>query len=85
MSAPTIAVGVLTKAETEIVTRPIVGDGGMQALLRRVLQKLNRETGRFEMLPGDVEKARRYASKYGNGGYQERLRALLAAIDRQAK
>lgn len=70
----------LTASERDIVTRPIVGDGGHQRLLVEIRQRLDGET---LTLDGRVlDRVARYAYQYRDGGYQVRFRALVAAARR---
>lgn len=75
---------VLEPAEFAIVTRTINGTGGHQGLLLRLMGKL-RGDGRLELSTEEVEQIRRYAEAYGTGGFQDRFRVLVAAIDREAE
>jgi hypothetical protein len=85
MSVPEILDVQLTPAEVGIITRPIVGKGGHQRLLVSMLAYLNRETNVLRVLPTHLELARRYVTKYGDGGYQERFRAVLDAVERTVR
>ena len=72
----------LTPAEVAIVTRTIVGLGGHQGLLLRLVPRIGRD-GRLELTADDVVRVRSYATSYGNGGYQDRFRAIVAALERE--
>lgn len=83
MAAPVVIVAVLTDDEWTVLDRPVNGRaGGHQYLLRRILQRANRELRRVTLLPQDLEKVERYAAKYGDGGYQDRFWAVLSAVRR---
>lgn len=71
----------LLKAEEAILARPIVGNGGMQRLLRAVLSKRGSDQA-LVLSRVDIQNVRNYAARYGRGGFQDRLEALIAAIDR---
>lgn len=83
MTAPKIITVTLTSDEFAIATRPVVSHGGHQGLLRKILPRLNRSTRQLELLPQHIAKMREYAAEYGDGGYQGRFRAILAAVDRE--
>lgn len=53
-------------------------DGGYQRLMVRLQRKLDRSTGHLELDARDLEQIQRYASAYGQGGWQERLHAVFA-------
>jgi len=72
----------LTAEELAIVCRPINGEGGWQTLLRRLLARLNSLTGDMSVRTQELDDIERYAYAYGEGGYQERFRAILAAVAR---
>lgn len=71
----------LEPAEFAFVTRTINGTGGHQGLLLILIGKL-RGDGRLELTADEIEKVRRYAQDYGPGGYQDRFKAILAALER---
>ena len=79
---PEIVTVELTPQEWEKVSRPIVGGGGHQTGLRRILQRANRATRTLTLTPLDIERATRYGGDYGNGGYQDRYRAIVTALGR---
>lgn len=65
--------------ELAIATRPIVGNGGAQGLLQKLLQ-CHRGAGRFADVPDELlGKAYRYAYRYDSGGFQDRFRAVIRA------
>jgi len=72
----------LTKGELDIVLRPIVNKGGVQQRLRSILNRINRTTGEGEVLPTDEAYMREFVTKRGGGGYQDRFKAILWAVDR---
>jgi len=62
----------------ELLTRQINGQGGYQSLLRRLQRS---RTGKFLALDRVTsERVVRYAEKYGEGGFQERLTELADLI-----
>lgn len=70
----------LTDGEREVITRPIVGDGGHQRLLSDCLQRLRGNALTLDVLT--IDHVQRYAYDYGSGGYQERFRILVSAARR---
>ena len=62
----------------ELLARQINGRGGYQSLLRSLQRS---RTGKFLALdPVTSERVVRYAEKYGDGGFQERLVELADLI-----
>lgn len=53
-------------------------DGGFQGLMVSLQNRLNRSTGVLVLTPDDLERVPRYASKYKNGGWESRLKAIFA-------
>lgn len=82
MAAPVIARVRLTVGEWAVVNRPIVGEGGLQTLLKRIMRRSNRYTREVELFPQDIVQARTYTTRYGHGGFQDRFRILLGALER---
>jgi hypothetical protein len=80
MSVPVFVRVQLTHREWAVVSRSIVGNGGHQLVLRRIVARVNRATLLVEIHPADWEKVRRYAEAYGGGGYQDRFKVLLRAF-----
>jgi hypothetical protein len=79
------AVIEFTVDELAVVTRPVHGrGGGMQILLRRILQTLNRDTRRASVRPQDIPSCRTYA-EYCPGGYETRFRVIVAALERAGR
>lgn len=70
----------LTAEELEKISRPVIGQGGMQSLLRKLQTQL--EGDRLSMTADQVEQIVRYAQNYGSGGFQERLQGVLMEIKR---
>ena len=73
----------LTPEEVELLSRPIHGQGGFQSLLRRLQSQLNDES-QLVLTIDDVRRIVRYWARYGTGGFQGRLEAVLSALDRLA-
>lgn len=69
---------VLTDEDLVFFSRPVNGKGGMQSLLR-ALQK--HRSGRVQYLTQLLaERVKRYAMKYGDGGWQRRLLRLVVYL-----
>lgn len=65
----------LTADQLEFLSRPIHGQGGYQSLLRRLQDNIH---GRLLTLSRtDCERIVRYATQYGEGGFQGRLRTII--------
>lgn len=80
MFAPDIA-GKFTARELKIVNRPINGPGGAQGAMRRVKASMKTD-GRFIFSDELLQTCYGYAWDYGNGGYEDRFRAVIAAATR---
>lgn len=52
-------------------------DGGYQAFLVKLQNKLNKTTRRLHLDKDDLEKIPRYAFEYGNGGWENSLKAIF--------
>ena len=63
----------LNREEMAQLDVPVAGDGGFQALLRRLQLDLNTETGEICVSDTDVARISRYCTQYGQGGWQDRL------------
>lgn len=64
-------------------------DGGWQSLMVGLQRKCDQQTGAIAIDEADVEKIRRYAFTYGNGGWESRLVAIFGRqlgpkLDKQA-
>lgn len=52
-------------------------DGGYQAFLVKMQNKLNKTTRHLHLEKEDLEKIARYAFDYGNGGWENSLKAIF--------
>lgn len=69
---------LLDVSELAWLSRPVNGQGGFQSLLRALAR--NRK-GQLQYVPSTlVERIRRYACKYGKGGFQGRLGSLAQRL-----
>ena len=70
----------LTNYQLEFIKRPIRGEGGHQSLLRKLQSNLDGRILRLNQ--DDCERLHRYATQYGQGGFQGRLRSIVEAVGR---
>lgn len=56
----------------------IHGKGGFQALMRSVADRILHSHGVARFTPDEFKRISRYATSYGEGGFQQRLRLLVA-------
>lgn len=71
----------LTADEVERLMRPVNGQGGFQSILRRMQEQLN-ENQQLVLTIFDIRQIVRYSTRYGGGGFQGRLDAVLEALRR---
>ena len=71
----------LTRIEAEPLRKPVIGQGGMQSLLRILQSKLTPENT-IELTLEEIEKILRYGLNYGQGGFQDRLLGIARALKR---
>ena len=74
----------LTPDEAERLSRPIHGQGGFQTLLRRLQAQLI-DDSQIVLGLADVRRIVRYQARYGTGGFQGRLEAVISALSRLAQ
>lgn len=56
----------------------IHGKGGFQALMREVAERITTSHGVARFTPDEFKRVARYATSYGEGGFQQRLRLLVS-------
>lgn len=61
------------------IRRPVNGQGGMQDLLRELQGRLT-SIGTIQISAEEIERIKRYAGSYGEGGFQNRLRLILEKL-----
>ncbi len=71
---------ILTEDEMQILTREIRGQGGFQSLLRDVRRSMHANA--LILTPRLARKITRYATRYGDGGFQRRLARIIEAAAR---
>jgi len=70
----------LTAEEVAVITRPVNGRGGFQSLLRALCKSLDGST--LHLTPALARRVTRYGTRYGCGGFQDRLARVIAAAQR---
>ncbi len=65
----------LTPDQVDFLNRRLRGQGGYQSLLARLQSNINRNF--LRLTQDDCEKVVRYATQYGQGGFQERLKSIV--------
>lgn len=56
-----------------LLNKPINGKGGMQSLFRKLKKQVDVEGSKLILSKEDIERIDRYRSKYGQGGFENRL------------
>lgn len=56
----------------------IRGQGGFQRLMREVADRITQAHGTVRFTPDEFKRVARYATSYGEGGFQQRLRLLVS-------
>ena len=70
----------LSNAEMEILFQQnpaTARRGGYQSLLVGLQKRTDRKTGTLQLTASDLERIRRYAFTYGNGGWENRLKSIF--------
>jgi len=68
----------LSEDVVERLSRPIVGEGGFQGILRLLRDRT--EDGTLSVAVGEAQRIVRYVDDYGGGGFQQRLRPLADSL-----
>ena len=68
----------LTPTNLELINRRITGIGGWQSLCRKLQKKI--VNGQLTLTPVLIEKIRRYDTKYGTGGWEDRLKPIFKEL-----
>jgi hypothetical protein len=71
---------ILSGEELRLLRKPVVGDGGHQSLLRKLQANTDRATGEMTVGQPEIERIVRYRKKYGQGGFQDRLKTMADAL-----
>lgn len=56
----------------------IKGQGGFQSLMRSVTERITKSSGVARFEADEFRRITRYATSYGEGGFQQRLRLLVS-------
>lgn len=67
----------LNPEELAELMRDTAGQGGWQSLLHSLQGQVELATGRITLSDQDIQRVREYAFKYGDGGWESRLRAVF--------
>lgn len=70
----------LTELERAYLLKPVKGVGGWQSSLRTIQRKIVENT--LSLTADEVDKIVKQAQSYGQGGFQDRLNMVIAAISR---
>lgn len=73
----------LSREQAAMLRRPIHGSGGWQSLLKVLQSRLNGEE--LSLSPQEVAKILRYKSRYGQGGFQDRLDGVISQAESLAR
>ncbi len=73
-----ITIAVTPNLVTAFTGLQIQGKGGFQRLMREVSERVTAGTGIARFTPDEFTRVAKYATSYGEGGYQHRLRLLVA-------
>ena len=65
----------LTRDQVDYINRPLRGQGGYQSFLSHLQDNLSGNL--LRLTRADCEKIVRYATQYGEGGFQGRLRSIV--------
>lgn len=82
-AASTITVAVTPNLKAAFDDVQIKGQGGFQALIREVSKRITESQGVVRFTPDEFRRVSKYATTYGEGGYQMRLRLLVAQFVNQ--
>lgn len=66
----------------EELNKPISGKGGNQDFLKKLKSQYDHNDKILEYDDNDLEKLKRYANEYGNGGFQTRFKAILSCVEK---
>lgn len=81
MAEPTVVVQ-LSEAEFDTLMKPVRGRGGFQNLINDLHDRTNQKTRRVKLSTEDLIRVHRYATKTGQGGFQDRLNPFVMAMNK---
>lgn len=70
----------LTPEDFDVLMKPIEGQGGFQNVLSRVQSWADPDTRRVYIPVSELESIVRHVMKYGEGGFQDRLRPIVEEV-----
>lgn len=70
----------ITPEENALIDKPINSRGGFQDLMKRLQAGRKNQNTELEISREDAERIRRYATNYGDGGYERRLGSLVPKV-----
>lgn len=62
--------------------KAVNGDGGHQSLMNKLKTQYDHSNKILKCDDNDLEKLKRYANEYGNGGFQTRFKAILSCVEK---
>lgn len=74
----TVSIVVTPKIKTLFEGVDVKGDGGFQSLVRGLVKKLDTEDPVLRFSAVEWQRVVNYSVNYGEGGFQARLRVLIA-------
>lgn len=70
----------LSQSALNAINEEVRGSGGYQTLMRKLQKRLIGTELHYS--DDDLEKIKRYAKEYNNGGYQNRFKEILKCIEK---
>ncbi|VYT11892.1 hypothetical protein [Campylobacter ureolyticus] len=70
----------LSQSALNGINKEVQGSGGFQTLMRKLQKQLNGTELHYS--DDDLEKIKRYAKEYNNGGYQNIFEEILKCIEK---
>ncbi len=74
----TFTIAVTPSLKSAFASLDIRGKGGFQVLMRDVSDRIRTSAGVTRFTPEEFSRITRYATAYGEGGFQQRLRLLVS-------
>jgi site-specific DNA-methyltransferase (adenine-specific) len=76
-----VIVDGLDPTEMEPLTREVNGTGGYQSFIRKLQRQYSPKEGQIILDIEDIQRMPRYVTKYGQGGFQDRLSFLMNKLE----
>lgn len=73
-----ITVAVTPNLKSAFDLGEVHGQGGFQVLMRSTADRITKSGGVARFTPDEFARISRYATSYGEGGFQQRLRLLVS-------